>query len=103
MFIPNCQFLRILTTDGWRLAIRNRNGLTGATNTAIVPDGLITLKQVKAFRSGEMVQSAFPTLNSCEREFILSGMTQADQDNFYGRHSEVDCMRFEVHASTDVF
>ena len=101
MFV-NKSFGTILTENGHRLCIRIQNTMTGTSRLAVVPEGLITMKQVKAFCAGEMVQSAFPSLNSYEREYILSGMNQAEQDRYYGASPDGTSIRFDVHDRSDL-
>ena len=43
----------------------------------------ITLDQVDAWLEGELVQDAFPNLNEVEREFLISGMSEAEQKEFF--------------------
>tara|TARA_Y100000310_G_scaffold320096_1_gene376145 strand:+ start:316 stop:624 length:309 start_codon:yes stop_codon:yes gene_type:complete len=97
MFV-NKTFRMIPTIDGFRLAIRVDNGLTGKINVAIVPRSLITMQQVKAYQNGALVQDAFPTLNTSEREFIMSGMTTEDQAGYFGADPDAQPMRFEMHS-----
>jgi len=43
----------------------------------------ITLDQVGAWLEGALVQDAFPNLNEVEREFLISGMSEAEQKEFF--------------------
>ena len=37
-----------------------------------------------AMQNGGLVQDVCPHLTSTEREFLISGMSEAEQDEFYG-------------------
>jgi len=43
---------------------------------------------VLAWRTGELIQNAFPELPAEEREFLLTGLTPAEQDVFYANFQE---------------
>ena len=42
------------------------------------------LASVKQYNAGAMVQTAFPYLNSTEREFMISGLTPEEQKAIFG-------------------
>ncbi len=44
----------------------------------------ITQAQLDKFNRGALVQQAFPHLSDSEREFILTGMTDAEWDEMCG-------------------
>jgi hypothetical protein len=37
-----------------------------------------------AWKGGMLIQNAFPTLSPVQREFLMSGMSEAEQDEFFG-------------------
>lgn len=41
-----------------------------------------------AWRSGMLVQDAFPTLNAVQREFIITGMSEEEQDFLFEEEYE---------------
>jgi len=72
------------------------NALTGQVREAVVPSTVMTGPQIHRFLNGAMVQDAFPLLNTVEREFILSGMTVAEQSEVFGNVNKAMTMRFTV-------
>jgi hypothetical protein len=34
---------------------------------------------------GELIQNAFPTLSPVQREFLMTGMSEAEQNEFFSR------------------
>lgn len=68
--------------------------LTTVTVEATSPMGTATmtlpmnLKQFKAamakWDNGAMVQEAFPTFNATQREFLMTGMSEAQQKAIFG-------------------
>ena len=45
----------------------------------------ITEAQIENWENGELIQNAFPNLNSDEREFLLTGMTPEEWDAAFGK------------------
>ena len=43
----------------------------------------ITQAQLNAWRSGALIQDAFPHLNADDREFILTGITAEEWDEIF--------------------
>ena len=41
----------------------------------------VTAQEINDWRSGMLIQEAMPRLNEHEREFIISGITQAEWDS----------------------
>ena len=72
------------------------NTLTGRVREAVVPLTVMTGPQIHSFVNGAMSQNAFPLLNTVEREFILSGMTVAEQAEVFGNVNKAMTMRFTV-------
>ncbi len=48
----------------------------------------ITQEQLDAWKSGVLIQDAFPQLSASAREFILSGMTDEEWDELFGDEPE---------------
>ncbi len=55
---------------------------TGRMNTMDLP---VTPEQIEQWkRSGELIQRALPTLNTEQREFLLTGATPQEWDEVFG-------------------
>ena len=54
--------------------ITKRSMLTGHEHTM---DLNVTIQQIKDWEEGTLIQNAMPNLNSIEREFIISGVTES--------------------------
>ena len=59
--------------------ITKRSMLTGHEHTM---DLNVTIQQIKDWEEGTLIQDAMPNLNSIEREFIISGVTEAEWNRF---------------------
>ena len=57
------------------MKIYRRSLMTGETNAMDLP---VTLKQVKQWRGGGLIQDVFPDLTIEEREFIKTGITPTE-------------------------
>lgn len=44
----------------------------------------VTEEQLARHRDGELVQNVFPHLSAEEREFLITGMTPAEQKEIFG-------------------
>ena len=55
--------------------------LTGRLNTMDID---VSEAQLSAWQGGTLIQDAMPKLSAEERDFIISGSTQADWDNMFG-------------------
>lgn len=44
----------------------------------------ITENQLKNYNAGMLVQNAFPNLTPTEREFLITGMSEKEQREFFG-------------------
>ena len=52
--------------------------LSGKINSMEIP---LSIEEIqKGFQSGKLIQDAFPTLTSEQREFLLTGSTQEEWD-----------------------
>ncbi len=45
----------------------------------------VTPAQFAEWRSGTLIQDAFPDLTKAEREFLMTGTTQEEWDNAFGK------------------
>ena len=70
------------------------NKLLGFKRQATIPSRLINGAMIHSYLKGRMIQDAFPTLNAAEREFILSGMSGAEQEGYFDPPYET--IRFPV-------
>ena len=52
------------------MIVRRRSPLTGEMNDLDLP---ITLEQYHRWRSGDLIQNAFPNLTADQREFLKTG------------------------------
>ena len=59
--------------------ITKRSMLTGHEHTMYLN---VTMQQIKDWEEGTLIQDAMPNLNSIEREFIISGVTEAEWNRF---------------------
>ena len=41
-----------------------------------------------AWKGGTLIQNAFPMLSPVQREFLMSGMSEAEQNEFFGSFDE---------------
>jgi uncharacterized protein YdeI (YjbR/CyaY-like superfamily) len=67
--------------EATEMIVKQLNRLTGQVNEMELD---ITDEQISAFEKGAFVQDAFPNLTPTEREFILTGMTEAEQKEIFG-------------------
>jgi hypothetical protein len=58
---------------------------TGETRGRDLP---ITQEQIDAWKSGVLIQNAFPQLSASAKEFILTGMTDEEWDELFGDEPE---------------
>ena len=63
------------------MLIERRSPLTGRTNFM---DLDVTQEMFDEWRSGALIQNAFPHLTPDEREFILTGYTPEDWEAMFG-------------------
>lgn len=62
------------------MRITRQSIMSGDINTMDLP---VTLDQYNAWMNGALVQNVMPHLSAGEREFLISGMTLAEQEVFY--------------------
>lgn len=63
------------------MLIIKRNRMTGKDNQMELD---ITPEQIQRYEQGAFVQDAFPNLTPTEREFIITGMSAAEQKEIFG-------------------
>lgn len=63
------------------MIVRVLNRLTGKHNEM---DLDVTEEQIRRFERGEFVQNVFPNLTPTEREFLITGMSEAEQKEIFG-------------------
>lgn len=61
------------------MQITRTSTFTGKTRTMDLP---VTAEQMAAFERGELIQCAMPNLTDDQREFILTGVTAEEWDEF---------------------
>lgn len=72
--------IRTYIADSGVVVLTARNG-----NEMIIKcDKAKFLASVAQYDAGAMVQTAFPYLNSTEREFMISGLTPEEQKEIFG-------------------
>lgn len=67
------------------MQITRKSVFTGVTRTVELP---ITQEMVDTYNRGALIQDAFPSLTSSQREFYMTGITQEEWDNAFP--SEID-------------
>ena len=61
------------------MLITRTSMVSGITRTRDIP---VTEKQLDDWESGMLIQRAMPTLSDDDREFIISGITSEEWDDF---------------------
>ena len=64
------------------MEITKKSLLTGKVHTMEIP---ITQHQLDMWEGGGLIQNVMPQLNSEEREFLISGITPKEWDEYYGK------------------
>lgn len=62
------------------MKITRLSPVSGTNNTMNLD---ITEEQISAWQSGEYAQIAFPNLTDSEREFLISGITEAEWQDIF--------------------
>ena len=78
--------LTALALDGGRTAVTATSSFTGNRHTLILPIDIFTFNTAMlAWEAGrKLIQEAFPTLDKEQREFLITGTTQAEWDAEFG-------------------
>ena len=50
----------------------------------------ITEEQIMKYEAGALVQDAFPNLTTTEREFLITGVTEEEWNEFFGGFDDDD-------------
>jgi len=58
--------------------------LTGSTSQMEID---VTEKQITLWMEGELIQNVMPNLTPVEREFLISGMSKAEQEKIFNVQS----------------
>jgi hypothetical protein len=64
------------------MEITKKSLLTGKVHTMWLP---ITQHQLDMWEGGELIQNVMPELSPEEREFLISGITPKEWDEYYGK------------------
>ena len=62
------------------LEITRTSIVSGAKNTMKLD---VTMHEYLLWREGMLIQEAMPNLSAVEREFLITGMSEAEQADFY--------------------
>lgn len=63
------------------MKVTKKSALTGKTNSMELD---VDAFDLIAMQNGGLVKSVCPHLTIIEREFLISGMSEAEQDEFFG-------------------
>ena len=69
------------------MQITRTSPVSGVTRSLEIP---CTEEQMAAYKSGALIQVAFPDLTADQREFILTGITKEEWDVLFGETTELD-------------
>lgn len=75
------------------MKITRTSMLSGVTRTLDIP---VTKAQLEAWESGTLIQRAMPRLSADEREFVKTGVVQAEWDNEFGDEEDDKVQPIEV-------
>lgn len=67
------------------MLVTRKSMISGITRTLDLP---ITMEQAAQYENGAMIQHAFPQLNASQREFILTGVTDAEWNSTFPEEDE---------------
>lgn len=62
------------------MMITRKSSMSGITRTLDIP---VTMNQLQAYANGGLIQNVMSNLSDDEREFIMTGITATEWDNFY--------------------
>jgi len=65
-----------------------RKSIVSGTESA--RDLPITSSEILRWQAGEFVQDVWPWMKSNDREFLISGMTDEEQEEIFGRQDDWD-------------
>ena len=75
--------IREATTDFTthrRITVEKRSILTGEMNSMRL---LVDLEDFSRWKNGTLIQDAMPYLTAVEREFLISGMSEFEQETYF--------------------
>jgi len=64
------------------MTIERKSIITGKTSSMELP---VTNEMLNRWVKGELIQNVMPHLSPMQREFLISGMSEAEQTKFFGR------------------
>jgi hypothetical protein len=67
------------------MIITRKSPVTGVTHSLDLP---VTEQQIQAWQEGQLIQNAFPDLSPGDREFIKTGITNAEWNDMFGMSEE---------------
>jgi hypothetical protein len=56
--------------------------ISGVKNAMNLP---VTEEQLNEWKNGKLIQNAMPNLTPTQREFLITGMSEAEQKKFFGK------------------
>jgi hypothetical protein len=79
-------FVTEMTIPEKPIRIKRRSLLTGKVHAMVLP---ISVADVSAYlQGGVMLQNAFPSLSPSQREFIKTGITPKEWEEYFGKPEE---------------
>lgn len=70
-----------------QMLVECRSLLSGIIRTIDLP---VTEEQIEAWENGAKIQEAMPNLTTTQREFILTGIVEAEWDEAFADDEEAD-------------
>ena len=67
------------------MEIAKKSKFTGKLNEMNLP---ITDAQLENWKNGMLIQHAMPNLSSMQKEFLITGMSEEEQDDFYNNFED---------------
>ncbi len=64
------------------MTIERTSIITGNVNTMDLP---ITSDQLDSWMNGKLIQNAMPHLTATQREFLITGMSEEEQNKLYNQ------------------
>ena len=85
MMVQNEIFRRKIKERNMNMVVTRVSNLTGKTHTMELP---ITQAAIDLWKSGVLIQRAMPHLSAEQREFLISGVTQAEWVEAFGNDED---------------
>lgn len=67
------------------MKIRKTSTHTGIPHTRDIP---VTQEQLDRWQNGELIQNVMPNISADDREFMLTGITPEEWDEFFGQEGK---------------